>query len=137
MIDTLDFPLLNTNELSRDNLLALAGPIKRDNAASIKDLQNLGEDSEGLKKACNEFEAIFIHQLLQEFRKSVPKDGFIPRSFGVQTFEEMLDRETASKMSKTGDFGIGKALFLQLSGFRDGYKENDDTNVGISFERKG
>ena len=38
------------------------------------------DDDKSLLKACQDFEAIFVQQLLKEMRKTVPKDGFIPES---------------------------------------------------------
>ena len=87
-------------------------------------LRLLKEDSKGLKKACKEFEAIFINMLLQQFRKSIPDDGLIPKSFTMKTYEEMLDREMAENMAKSGDFGIAKMLYRQMSKLRKEYQEN-------------
>ncbi len=87
-------------------------------------LRSLKENSEGLKKACEEFEAIFINMLFQQFRKSVPDDGLIPKSFTMKTYEEMLDREMATNLAKSEKFGISRMMFRQLSKLRKAYQEN-------------
>jgi flagellar protein FlgJ len=64
-----------------------------------------------LKKACKDFESIFMHQMLKEMRKTVNKTGMIHGGQAEEIFSDMLDQERAKSMS----IGIGDMLFLQLS----------------------
>ena len=130
-----DIASYQSDQKKFDNVVKM---LRKDKSGSIEELQNLSEDKDGLKKACNEFEAVFINMLLKELRKSIPKDGLIPRSFSVDTYEEMLDRQTASFITEENSLGIGDMLYMQLSGMRESYGEdNTSFNKGIMFERKG
>ncbi len=64
-----------------------------------------------LKKACSEFESIFMHQMLKEMRKTVNKTGMIHGGQAEEIFADMLDQERAKTMS----IGIGDTLFMQLA----------------------
>ena len=70
-----------------------------------------------LQKAAQGFESYFLHQLLQEMRKSVPKDEELPDEGNQQQiFQDMLDQNLSDTVSKRGDFGIGRMLYDQLKG---------------------
>ena len=74
----------------------------------------VGENDKKLKKACSEFEAIFIKQMLDSMRKTVSKSGLINGGMAEDIFEDMLYDKYAEKMSKTGNFGIKDILYKQL-----------------------
>jgi flagellar protein FlgJ len=73
-----------------------------------------GADPEALRKTCEEFEAIFVKQMLKEMRGTLPDGGLLPRSMGQDYFQEMMDAEVAKAAAVKGHFGIGEALFRQL-----------------------
>jgi flagellar protein FlgJ len=64
-----------------------------------------------LKKACSDFESIFMHQMLKEMRKTVKKTGMVHGGQAEEIFADMLDQERA----KTMGIGLGDLLFMQLS----------------------
>jgi len=64
-----------------------------------------------LKKACSDFESIFMHQMLKEMRKTVKKTGMVHGGQAEEIFADMLDQER----SKTMGIGLGDMLFMQLS----------------------
>ena len=64
-----------------------------------------------LKKACADFESIFVHQLFKEMRKTVHKTGVTSGSKAEEIFSDMLDQERSKKMQ----LGLGDMLFNQLS----------------------
>lgn len=69
-----------------------------------------------LKKATSQFESFFLHQMLQEMRKSIPKDTLIGDDGHQQEiFQDMMDQTLADSASKRGDFGLGKMMYDQLS----------------------
>lgn len=73
-----------------------------------------GADAEKLRETCQQFEAIFIQQMLKEMRGTVPEGGLLPRNMGQDYFQEMMDAEVAKAAAIQGHFGIGEALFRQL-----------------------
>jgi peptidoglycan hydrolase FlgJ len=112
--------------------------LQQKNSGYLEGINGLKENAEGLKKACSEFESVFMAMLLKEFRKSIPKDGLIPKSFTMETYEEMLDNQMASDVSKSGSTGIGDILFDQLSRNIKAYQSGDGgQKTGTILERKG
>ncbi|HNX76043.1 MAG TPA: rod-binding protein [Candidatus Rifleibacterium sp.] len=69
------------------------------------------KELEKLKQACNDFESIFMNQMLKEMRKTVKKTGLVHGGQAEEIFSDMLDEER----SKTMQIGIGDVLFSQLS----------------------
>ncbi|MCF8039358.1 MAG: rod-binding protein [Desulfohalobiaceae bacterium] len=74
------------------------------------------KEEDGLKRLCQDFEAIFINTLFKEMRKTVPDQGYLDRNMGLDMFQEMMDMEVAREMSRKGGFGLGRSLYGQLRG---------------------
>jgi flagellar protein FlgJ len=66
-----------------------------------------------LREVCQDFEAIFIKQMLDAMRKTVTKTGLIDGGMAEDIFEDMLYEERAKLMAKTGSFGIADILYNQ------------------------
>lgn len=85
------------------------------NSTFIQRLTKLPEEKKQevakLKKACSDFESIFMHQMLKEMNKTIDKSGLIHGGQAEEIFSDMLDQERASNMS----IGIGDMLFMQLA----------------------
>jgi flagellar protein FlgJ len=64
-----------------------------------------------LYKVCQEFEAIFIKQMLNVMRKTELFHG----GFEEEIFEDMLYDDYAKKMAVTGHFGLSDMLYKQLA----------------------
>ena len=69
-----------------------------------------------LRKACSEFESVFIAFLLKEMRATVDKSGLIDGGKSEQLYESMMDAQLARKIASTGGFGLAKMLYEQLRG---------------------
>lgn len=67
-----------------------------------------------LKRACQDFEAMFVGYVLKSMRKTVPEGGFIKKSAGERIYREMLDMEVASSISKNRGMGLADVLYNQL-----------------------
>jgi soluble lytic murein transglycosylase-like protein len=65
-------------------------------------------------KAAQDFEAMFIHQMLKSMRNTVPKDEEM--SSGRRIFTEMLDEQIANTASRTGHFGLAQIVYKELAG---------------------
>lgn len=81
----------------------------------LKRQTKASKDERQLKEACQDFEAIFIKQLLDGMRKTVPRTELFERTLGEEIFEDMLYTEYAKIMSRRGSLGIADLLFKQLS----------------------
>jgi Rod binding domain-containing protein len=73
------------------------------------------DKSSRLYRVSQEFEAIFIKQMLNVMRKSVSKTGLMDGGMAEEIFEDMLYDEYAQKMAETGSFGIANMIYKQLS----------------------
>lgn len=68
------------------------------------------KDLKALKKATQEFEAVFAKKLLGEMRKGVKETSF-GDTLGKDMYEDMMDDELSKTMAKQGVLGIGKILY--------------------------
>ena len=69
-----------------------------------------------LKKATQQFEGYFLHQLLTEMRKTVPKDTLLgDDGNGQEIFQDMMDQTLSGSMSERGDLGMAKMMYDQLA----------------------
>lgn len=69
-------------------------------------------DPEKLKVA-QQFEAIFLRQMIGSMRSSTLAEGMFDSSASDQ-FRDMADARTADEMSRTGSFGIADMLIKQF-----------------------
>jgi soluble lytic murein transglycosylase-like protein len=65
-------------------------------------------------KVAQDFESLFIHQMLKSMRNTVPKDEEM--SSGRRIFTEMLDEQIANTASRTGNFGLAQIIYKELTG---------------------
>jgi flagellar protein FlgJ len=72
------------------------------------------DKSSRLYKVSQEFEAIFIKQMLNVMRKSVNKTGLMDGGMAEEIFEDMLYDEYAQKMAENSGFGIADMIYRQL-----------------------
>jgi len=69
-----------------------------------------------LYQACQDFEALFIKQMLDVMRKTVHKeDDLLNGGMSQDIFEGMLYDEYAKKMSETAQFGLSDMIYRQIS----------------------
>ena len=66
-----------------------------------------------LKDVAEQFEAIFVHQMLKQARQSKLADGIF-NSDAQDTFNNMLDSEYSKILSKKNNFGIAEGLIRQF-----------------------
>lgn len=71
-------------------------------------------DFDKLKEACQEFESYFLSEMIKNMRKTVPDGGLIKKSNGEKIYQEMLDSEYASNISKEKGVGLSELMFRQL-----------------------
>jgi flagellar protein FlgJ len=69
-----------------------------------------------LYKASQDFEALFIKQMLDVMRKTIHKeDDLLAGGLGQDVYEDMLYGEYAKKMATTAQFGLADMIYRQLS----------------------
>ena len=67
-----------------------------------------------LQMVADQFEAIFLENLLKQARESKLSDGLFDTS-ADDNFVEMFDKELANTSSKLVDIGIAEAIIRQMS----------------------
>ena len=73
-----------------------------------------------LRKACADFESIFIYQLLQTMRKTIPVGGILSnKNSRSDIYTTMFDQKIAEDLAKRGGgVGLQKMLYQQLGNTR-------------------
>ena len=78
-----------------------------------------GQESKGeLKAVAEQFEAIFVEQLLKAARQSTLADGLFDNE-EVETYRDMLDKEYAKSIATNTSLGIASAIEAKFSHFID------------------
>ena len=80
-------------------------------AASLSQTESRPAD---LQAAAEQFEALFIHQLLKQARSAKLADDILGSEAG-DTYTEMLDQERAKQLSAQMNLGIADALVSQFN----------------------
>jgi len=73
------------------------------------------KDEAQLKKACQEFEGIFLKMMYRQMKATVPKSGLLEEDSGMEVFESMLDDELMDQAAKSSRLGLSDMLYGQLS----------------------
>lgn len=86
-----------------------------------------------LKRACQDFEAIFVNQMFQQMRRTISKDELFGGGQAEEIFTSMQDAEMAKSISRQRGFGLADVMYRQLSsllenGDGDGVVKKSDIN---------
>lgn len=74
------------------------------------------KDKKNLKAATQDFESIFIKILLDAQDKTIDRENsMFYGGNGEDIFRGMLNGERAKSMAQTGEFGLAKLMYDQLS----------------------
>ncbi len=93
----------------------VSGSMSSAQSAAVRRAAVTVDKSSDLYKACLDFESIFIKQMLNVMRNTVPKDGLLDGGMGRDIFEDMLYDEYATKMAQTAQFGLADTIYLQFA----------------------
>jgi len=74
-----------------------------------------GSEREQLKQAAQQFEAIFVRQMLATARNTDFGGNDLFGGEGDQTFREMRDSQFAQIASESGTLGLAKSIEAQLA----------------------
>ncbi len=72
---------------------------------------------QALRRAAQEFEALFLQQMLTAMRGTVAESDLLGDRGAEKTFEYMLDEERSKDMAKAGGIGLGEVLYRQMLPF--------------------
>lgn len=117
------------NNLSTAQMQGQLDKIKSLQDNLLKTAQNLSETNESettkakkdkkLLDASQQFESVFVYQLLQEMDKTVERSEFMHGGSAEDMFRGLFYQEIAKNIatSPTSNFGLGKQIYDQLSKF--------------------
>ncbi len=71
-----------------------------------------------LAKACEEFESLFVNQLMKQMRKTIPESELLPESQAKEIYTSMLDTQLASKIAKGQGIGLAKMMISRMESMR-------------------
>ena len=80
-----------------------------------------GKDRAELKKVAEEFEAVFIAQLLKIMRETIEESSTEGGGFGKSVYTELFDQEIALSMARRGALGIGDIIYKSFTESENGY----------------
>lgn len=90
--------------------------------------------SQKLKKACDDFEALFLSKMFESMRESVPDGGLIKKNQGEQIFTQMLDSQIAQDFSKNQSTGLSDMLYNSMSKYA-GIKDLNNTETKNTLDK--
>ncbi len=122
-------------------------PVPRANVDRISPAAGKEQDKlqlQKLKKACREFEAIFISYILKSMRKATQKSDLFGGGFGSDIYQQIFDEKLAGTMSESGQLKIGDLLYNRyarlLGNHHEPIRESDTRIVRapeVPIEQKG
>ena len=88
--------------------------LKKENILQEHSYNKIPERNSDLRDVAEQFEAIFINQILKQSREiKLSEDLF--GSSATKTYEQLLDRETSENVANRVNVGIADALVRQFS----------------------
>jgi flagellar protein FlgJ len=72
------------------------------------------DPSANLKQAAQQFETYFLQHIMKTMRESIEKSDLFDNS-ASDTFQDMLDKEFATRMAERGSLGLADMLEKQLA----------------------
>lgn len=85
----------------------------------------VGKQQDQLKKACQDFEAMFLSSLMKSMRKTVVQTDIFGSAQKEDMFKDMMDSEICKSAAKTSSVGIADMMYRQL---------NHDSRLSIGSE---
>lgn len=73
------------------------------------------KDKEKLIESCRQLESVFLNQIIEAMRSTVPKSDLFGNSFSDDVFQSMLDQEYSKSISESGSLGLADIIYKQLS----------------------
>jgi len=68
-----------------------------------------------LKKAVNEFEALFVNNMLKTMRSTITKSGLLDNGMREDIYTSLFDWEISKEMAAGGGLGLGRMLYKEFS----------------------
>ncbi len=106
-----------------------------DQNATNVEKEKSAEDKE-LMEAARQFESLFIQQMMEGMRETIPESDLLDGGFAEETYEGMLDQAYSEKMAESGGLGLADKIYDQLTSERAGVSPEHQVNVSTDGENK-
>jgi Rod binding domain-containing protein len=73
-------------------------------------------------KAAQDFEAVFLSQMVQEMNIGLKSDGVFGGGFAEETYRSLMYQEVGRQMAQTGGVGIADAVYQEIIKLQGGSK---------------
>jgi murein DD-endopeptidase MepM/ murein hydrolase activator NlpD len=113
-----DSPLLNTSNQIPTSILTSSGSGLENKIHAAQSMTGAKQRSE-LKKAAQDFEAVFIAHMLKVMRETIEESGLMEGGFGKSIYTEMFDQEVSINLAKRGTLGIANLIYQKLAANMD------------------
>ncbi len=88
-----------------------------------------------LRKACADFEAIFVYTMLKTMRTTIPRSGLTDGFAGKDTYTMIMDQKVAEELTRRGDgIGLQKMLRDQLQPKGNAVTEEREAVSGVTVK---
>jgi peptidoglycan hydrolase FlgJ len=116
---------------SQPNLLRSSSAIPSSKASGLKGKEIADEK---LKKACGDFEAIFIAKMLKTMRQGIPKSRLLDGGIQEDIYNSLFDEEVSRSLAQKRGLGIGKMLYESI---RKPSNQNPTDLLTASTDQRG
>ncbi len=84
-------------------------------AKGMKDFNpSLAKTKEGARAAAEDFEAVFLHQLVELMWTEVPTDGPFGGGHSESVFRSMLNEEYSKQIAGNGGIGLADDIYREI-----------------------
>jgi len=94
---------------------------------------NTSKTNKQLKSLSEQFESIFVHQLLKSMRSTVQKTGLLD-SHATNMYESLHDEEIAKLMTEQKGIGLADVIYRDLARL-EAKVEKARSEIGISSQK--
>lgn len=85
-------------------------------ASKAQELGNRKSTSQqALQDAAEQFEALFLYQLMEQMRRTIPETDLFGNRRAEKIFQSMLDQELTINSAQAQSVGLAKMIYEQMS----------------------
>lgn len=91
---------------------------------------------EELRKQATELASLFVFQMLQAMRRTVPKSALLQQDFANDLYYSLFDQEVARHVARRADLGLTSLLLQQLRGSGGSIRHFEPRRSGLEAYRQ-
>lgn len=102
-------------KITNSNIAALINKPPNTETKSANSAKDQNPEIIRLRKACRDFESIFVSYMLKSMRKATEKSDLFGEGLGTEIYTEMFDMKLADELAASGQMKIGDILFKEYA----------------------